>query len=193
MDTRRQIRKGLAERAFHPEELQENPNLRVDLLFDQQLHPVISRLCAPIEGTDAARLADCLGLDASKFAARNVGADDDDMNANRYAACSLDDDAMYEKCEPLKLFASDGKTEFTFPGVRDILLGKISCADALKPPSAEIVSARDENVTASVKTPQPKTPGSGTDATPDATQKSKTDASAAQQFNRFLSPLLRIK
>ena len=179
--------KGLAERAFHPEELQENPNLRVDLHYylTQQLHPVISRLCAPIEGTDAARLADCLGLDASKFAARNVGADDDDMNANRYAACSLDDDAMYEKCEPLKLFASDGKTEFTFPGVRDILLGKISCADALKPPSARgVVSATDDKenaTTTSVKTPQPKTPGSGTAATtPDAatTQKSKTDASA---------------
>ena len=179
--------KGLAERAFHPEELQENPNLRVDLHYylTQQLHPVISRLCAPIEGTDAARLADCLGLDASKFAARNVGADDDDMNANRYAACSLDDDAMYEKCEPLKLFATDGKTEFTFPGVRDILLGKISCADALKPPSARgVVSATEDKenaTTTSVKTPQPKTPGSGTAATtPDAatTQKSKTDASA---------------
>ena len=179
--------KGLAERAFHPEELQENPNLRVDLHYylTQQLHPVISRLCAPIEGTDAARLADCLGLDASKFAARNVGADDDDMNANRYAACSLDDDAMYEKCEPLKLFASDGKTEFTFPGVRDILLGKISCADALKPPSARgVVSGTEDKenaTTTSVKTPQPKTPGSGTAATtPDAatTQKSKTDASA---------------
>ena len=179
--------KGLAERAFHPEELQENPNLRVDLHYylTQQLHPVISRLCAPIEGTDAARLADCLGLDASKFAARNVGADDDDMNANRYAACSLDDDAMYEKCEPLKLFASDGKTEFMFPGVRDILLGKISCADALKPPSARgVVSATEDKenaTTTSVKTPQPKTPGSGTAATtPDAatTQKSKTDASA---------------
>ena len=179
--------KGLAERAFHPEELQENPNLIVDLHYylTQQLHPVISRLCAPIEGTDAARLADCLGLDASKFAARNVGADDDDMNANRYAACSLDDDAMYEKCEPLKLFASDGKTEFTFPGVRDILLGKISCADALKPPSARnVVSVTEDKenaTTISVKTPQPKTPGSGTAATtPDAatTQKSKTDASA---------------
>ena len=179
--------KGLAERAFHPEELQENPNLRVDLHYylTQQLHPVISRLCAPIEGTDAARLADCLGLDASKFAARNVGADDDDMNANRYAACSLDDDAMYEKCEPLKLFASDGKTEFTFPGVRDILLGKISCADALKPPSARgVVNGTEDKenaTTTSVKTPQPKTPGSGTAATtPDAatTQKSKTDASA---------------
>lgn len=27
----------------------------------QQIHPVVSRLCDPIEGTDAARLAECLG------------------------------------------------------------------------------------------------------------------------------------
>lgn len=31
-----------------------------------QIHPVISRLCASIEGTSPARLADCLGLDSSK-------------------------------------------------------------------------------------------------------------------------------
>lgn len=31
-----------------------------------QLHPVVSRLCASIQGTSPERLADCLGLDASK-------------------------------------------------------------------------------------------------------------------------------
>lgn len=31
-----------------------------------QIHPVVSRLCAPIEGTDSGHLADCLGLDANK-------------------------------------------------------------------------------------------------------------------------------
>lgn len=31
-----------------------------------QIHPVISRLCASIQGTSPARLADCLGLDSSK-------------------------------------------------------------------------------------------------------------------------------
>ena len=28
---------------------------------------MVSRLCAPIDGTDPARLAHCLGLDASRF------------------------------------------------------------------------------------------------------------------------------
>ena len=33
----------------------------------QQLHPVVSRMCAPLEMTSDARLAECLGLDPSKF------------------------------------------------------------------------------------------------------------------------------
>ena len=36
----------------------------------QQIHPVVSRLCAPIEGTSAGQLADCLGLDPSRFHAQ---------------------------------------------------------------------------------------------------------------------------
>ena len=57
-----------------------------------QVFPVVSRLCAPIEGTDAGRLADCLGLDGSKFrqaAAAQGAAQEDALLA---AAASLDDD-----------------------------------------------------------------------------------------------------
>lgn len=45
------------------EELQSNPALTIDKNFylAQQIHPVVSRLCDPIEGTDAARIAECLG------------------------------------------------------------------------------------------------------------------------------------
>ena len=52
---------------LHP--YSEGSGLQVDLHYylAQQVHPVVSRLCAPIEGTDAARLADCLGLDPAKF------------------------------------------------------------------------------------------------------------------------------
>ena len=32
-----------------------------------QVHPVVSRLCAPLEGTDGGRLAECLGLDPTRF------------------------------------------------------------------------------------------------------------------------------
>lgn len=60
----------LADRARHPHEFQLDPSLRVDIGWykKQQVHPLVSRLLAPVEGTDAARLAECIGLDGTRFA-----------------------------------------------------------------------------------------------------------------------------
>nr|CAD7591839.1 unnamed protein product [Timema genevievae] len=51
------------QRAYHVDELKTNDGLKIDINYylAQQIHPVVSRLCEPIEGTDAARIADCLG------------------------------------------------------------------------------------------------------------------------------------
>ena len=60
---------------------------------------MVSRLCAPIEGTDAARLADCLGLDVSKYrgsASGEATADELREEALLASAASLDDDALYK-------------------------------------------------------------------------------------------------
>lgn len=60
---------GLASRAYHPDEVVENAALAVDTHYylSHQLHPVVSRLCAPLDLTSDARLAECLGLDPSSF------------------------------------------------------------------------------------------------------------------------------
>ncbi|XP_014254893.1 DNA polymerase alpha catalytic subunit [Cimex lectularius] len=60
---------GATQRAYHVEELKANPDLTIDINYylSQQIHPVIARLCDPIEGTDAASIASCLGLDPSKY------------------------------------------------------------------------------------------------------------------------------
>lgn len=57
------------QRAYHIEELKNSENLKVDYKYylAHQLHPVISRICEPIEGMDPARVADCLGLDPSGY------------------------------------------------------------------------------------------------------------------------------
>uniref|UniRef100_A0A914WTA6 DNA polymerase n=1 Tax=Plectus sambesii TaxID=2011161 RepID=A0A914WTA6_9BILA len=57
------------QRAFHESELRRNSELKIDFHYylTQQVHPVVSRLCEPIEETDAARIAECLGLDATSF------------------------------------------------------------------------------------------------------------------------------
>ena len=41
----------------------------IDYYLSQQILPVVSRLCASIQGTSLERLADCLGLDSSKVSA----------------------------------------------------------------------------------------------------------------------------
>ncbi|TNN14078.1 DNA polymerase alpha catalytic subunit [Schistosoma japonicum] len=60
-------------------------NLSVDVNYylAHQIHPVVSRLVAPIEGTSPARIADCLGLDPSGYRRSNVttvGDEDDENN-----------------------------------------------------------------------------------------------------------------
>ena len=58
------------QRAFHVEEVKDaKSTLQVDIQYylAQQLHPVVSRLCEPLEGTDSARIAQCLGLDPEQY------------------------------------------------------------------------------------------------------------------------------
>lgn len=73
----------LAARAHHPDELTgENPDkLEVDFnwYLANQIHPPVSRLCAPIEGTDIPRLANCLGLDISKYHQSTATADAEEL------------------------------------------------------------------------------------------------------------------
>ncbi|CAH8568397.1 unnamed protein product [Schistosoma turkestanicum] len=58
-------------------------SIDVNYYLAHQIHPVVSRLVAPIEGTSPARIADCLGLDPSGYRRSNittVGDDDDENN-----------------------------------------------------------------------------------------------------------------
>ncbi|KAF9244111.1 hypothetical protein BU15DRAFT_86076 [Melanogaster broomeanus] len=60
-----------ADRAKHPEELKKATPKELSIDFDHylahQVLPPIERLCEPIEGTDRARLAECLGLDPGRY------------------------------------------------------------------------------------------------------------------------------
>ncbi|WZY78675.1 hypothetical protein YC2023_025059 [Brassica napus] len=60
---------GIAKRARHPDEVKSDDSrllVDIDYYLAQQIHPVVSRLCAEIQGTSPERLAECLGLDPSK-------------------------------------------------------------------------------------------------------------------------------
>ena len=58
------------QRAYHPADLKKAA-LALEIDFEyylkNQVHPVVTRLCDPIAGTDGAQIAACLGLEASEF------------------------------------------------------------------------------------------------------------------------------
>lgn len=60
-----------AKRAYTPQDvMRADSGLKPDVewYLYKQIFPPIERLCAPIDGTDAVRLAECLGLDTRKYA-----------------------------------------------------------------------------------------------------------------------------
>jgi DNA polymerase alpha subunit A len=89
------------QRAYHPDlEVSKRPNeLKIDAKYylEQQVHPVVARLCDPIEGTDAARIAECLGLDVGNFRQATRHEDDDDEAL--LAAAEESEAAKYRDCE----------------------------------------------------------------------------------------------
>ncbi|KAH0542179.1 hypothetical protein FGG08_003400 [Glutinoglossum americanum] len=63
-----------AKRAFTPQDVMKpNSDLKPDVewYLIKQIFPPVERLCAPIDGTDAIRLAECLGLDTRKYQISN--------------------------------------------------------------------------------------------------------------------------
>lgn len=109
-----------ASRARHPQELQMDQALRVDILWykSQQIHPLISRLVGPIEGTDAARVAECLGMDGSRFAkvatasAAEGGAAEDDVHNSYVESVGGDIERLLDRNSRFKTFES------SLPGVK---------------------------------------------------------------------------
>ena len=87
------------QRAFHVDEVRESTELKVDTQYylAQQLHPVVSRLCDPLEATDAARIAQCLGLDPEQYR-RAIRTESNNDNS-----ASLKDEERFRQCEKFQV------------------------------------------------------------------------------------------
>ncbi|KAG2500449.1 hypothetical protein HYH03_002016 [Edaphochlamys debaryana] len=136
----------LAERARHPDELREQQSLAVDVEYylAQQVHPVVSRLVSTIEGTDAAHVADCLGLDPSRYRGQGAGAGGalgggEEEEAGLLLGASggtlMDEDDNFRSCAPLLLTAPSGAS-FPLRGVAELLQGACTPAALLAAPDA---------------------------------------------------------
>ncbi|KAF5463781.1 hypothetical protein F2P56_013914 [Juglans regia] len=108
---------GIAQRARHPDELKREDGkwmIDIDYYLSQQIHPVVSRLCASIQGTSPERLADCLGLDSSKFQNKSSEAVSNEPSSSLLFAT---DDERYRGCEPLTLLCPSCSSTFDCPAV----------------------------------------------------------------------------
>uniref|UniRef100_UPI00358F10A1 DNA polymerase alpha catalytic subunit n=1 Tax=Myxine glutinosa TaxID=7769 RepID=UPI00358F10A1 len=107
-----------SQRAYSPQQLNQQPSLTVDTHYylGQQLHPVILRLCDPIEGIDSAILAQWLGLDPSQFrVTQNMTHTETDALLGGTA--QLSDVERYRDCKPF-IFSCPkcrANNEFTAP------------------------------------------------------------------------------
>ncbi|KAJ9113184.1 hypothetical protein QFC22_006023 [Naganishia vaughanmartiniae] len=104
-----------ADRAFHPDEFRK-PDSELKLDFDfylsQQVLPPIERLCNDIEGTDRARLAECLGLDPTRFQ-NNNSTSFQEKELFTFSS-QITDKERFREADPLTLRCRGCKSVFVF-------------------------------------------------------------------------------
>ncbi|XP_018416639.1 PREDICTED: DNA polymerase alpha catalytic subunit [Nanorana parkeri] len=93
-----------SQRAYAPEQLQKQDNLSIDTQYylSQQVHPVVSRICEPIDGIDSALIAAWLGLDPSQFRVQHHYQKDEENEALLGGPAQITDEEKYRDCERFK-------------------------------------------------------------------------------------------
>ncbi|GAB1605260.1 DNA polymerase alpha catalytic subunit-like [Argonauta hians] len=100
------------QRAYHPEELSKEDKLSLDTQYylAHQVHPVITRLCDPIDGTDAAQIAECLGLNPENY--RRVSHQHEANDP--LLGLKLSSEEHYRNCDRFTMKCPSCATEITF-------------------------------------------------------------------------------
>lgn len=92
------------------------PDIEYYLL--KQIFPPIERLCAPIPGTDAVRLAECLGLDVRKYQINNTSSGGNQQNTDIFPLESqIPDSVRFENAVRFTLTCRSCKERSVFEGV----------------------------------------------------------------------------
>ncbi|KAG8009409.1 DNA polymerase alpha catalytic subunit [Nibea albiflora] len=90
-----------SQRAYALEQLQKQEGLTLDSQYylAQQVHPVVSRICDPIEGIDGVLIATWLGLDPGQFRAQQQYQREEEADGTLGAPVQLTDEERYKDCE----------------------------------------------------------------------------------------------
>lgn len=90
----------------------------IDYYMHKQILPPVERLCAPISGTNVTRLAECLGLDTSKYrvstASNSASANDAEIQP---LETQIPDAVRFKDASPFQLRCGGCRLSFTFRGL----------------------------------------------------------------------------
>ncbi|XP_061523042.1 DNA polymerase alpha catalytic subunit [Phycodurus eques] len=90
-----------SQRAYALEQLQKQDGLSLDTQYylAQQIYPVVSRICEPIEGIDGVLIATWLGLDPSQFRSHQQHQREEEGDSTLGGPIQLTDEERYKDCE----------------------------------------------------------------------------------------------
>ncbi|CAH2220565.1 DNA polymerase alpha catalytic subunit isoform X1 [Pelobates cultripes] len=110
-----------SQRAYAPEQLQKQDNLSIDTQYylSQQVHPVVSRICEPIDGIDSSLIAAWLGLDPSQFRVHQHHQKDEENDALLGGPTQLTDEEKYRDCERFRCACPKCGTENIYDNAFD--------------------------------------------------------------------------
>ncbi|MCJ1310782.1 DNA polymerase alpha catalytic subunit [Agyrium rufum] len=113
-----------AKRAYSPMDVTASKGTLkpdIDWYIAKQIFPPIERLCAPIPGTDAGQLAECLGLDPRRYSSSSGGANGHASGGSALEITPLEsqlpDEVRYKDCPRLELRCVKCKHAFPFLGI----------------------------------------------------------------------------
>ncbi|KAF2724877.1 hypothetical protein K431DRAFT_261149 [Polychaeton citri CBS 116435] len=89
----------------------------IDYYLHKQILPPVERLCAPISGTNVTLLAECLGLDTSKYRVSGAAKAGEQSNAITRLESQIPDHIRYKDCEPLGLHCLGCKQRYDYRGL----------------------------------------------------------------------------
>ncbi|XP_024136080.1 DNA polymerase alpha catalytic subunit isoform X1 [Oryzias melastigma] len=110
-----------SQRAYALEQLQKQEGLGVDTQYylAQQIHPVVSRICEPIEGIDGVLIATWLGLDPSHFRSHQQHQREEEADGMLGGPVQLTDEERYRDCERFTFTCPSCGTDNIYDNVFD--------------------------------------------------------------------------